>query len=165
MNSSVSACPVPPEQRPINEYQTLKESCFFRWAAADIRKYATTLLKLWSLSWLLTGPLAAASFAPDECPLRFTLAAAAGAMVCLGLILLRLYLGWSYIYDRLLRETVFYEETGWYDGQRWAKPPDERAKDQLIGTYQVQPILQRLQRTFLGLGCVLVSGYCLWISL
>lgn len=161
--NSVSVCPVPPEQRPINEYQTLRKSCFFRWAATDIYGYAITLFKLWALSWLVTGPVAAASFAPSELPLQFALTAAAGATFCLGLILLRLYLGWSYICDRLLRDAVFYEETGWYDGQRWLKPPEERAKDQLIGTYQVQPILRRLRRTFAGLACLLVGGCLVWI--
>ncbi|MCY7277404.1 MAG: CGLD27 family protein, partial [Phormidesmis sp. CAN_BIN44] len=38
MNSSV-VCPVPLEQRPINEYQDLKESWFFRWATLDLFAY------------------------------------------------------------------------------------------------------------------------------
>ena len=31
--------------------------------------------------------------------------------------MLRIYLGWSYVGDRLLSAAVEYEETGWYDGQ------------------------------------------------
>lgn len=162
MHSSVSVCPVPPEQRPINEYQTLRESCFFRWAASSLPDYSLTLVKIWSLSWLVMGPVAAASFAPQEYPVRFALSATAGAIFFLGLILLRSYLGWSYVCDRLLRGTVFYEETGWYDGQLWSKPAAELEKDQIVGTYEVQPILRRLRRTFSLLGCLLGSGYLLW---
>lgn len=32
--------------------------------------------------------------------------------------------GWSYVGDRLLSAVVPYEETGWYDGQMWVKPPE-----------------------------------------
>lgn len=165
INSSGSSCPVPPEQRPINEYQALQDSCFFRWAVADLGSYRRTLLKLWGLSWLLTAPVTAASFAPEDAPLQFLLMAATGATFCLSLILLRLYLGWSYICDRLLRKMVLYEETGWYDGQCWLKPPAERLQDQLIGTYQVQPILRRISQTFAVLGCLLVAEGLLWIAL
>lgn len=108
------------------------------------------------------GPVSAASFAPQEDPVRFGLSATAGGIFFLGLILLRSYLGWSYVCDRLLRETVFYEETGWYDGQLWLKPAAEQEKEQIVGTYEVQPILKRLRRTFGLLGCLLGSGYLLW---
>lgn len=162
MNSSVSVCPVPPEQQPINEYQNLKESCFFRWATLDLRSYLIGIVRLWSLSWFLAGPVAAASFSPVRYPEKFVLTASIGAGLILALMLLRLYLGWSYICDRLLRETVFYEETGWYDGQLWTKSPEEQVKDSLIGTYQVQPILQRLRRTFGILGLFLCGGCVVW---
>ena len=162
MNSSVSTCPVPPEQRPVNEYQTLKESCFFRLATRDLRGYLIGIAWLWGLSWLLASPVAAASFSPSRYPERFVLIASAGASLILSLMLLRLYLGWSYICDRLLRQTVFYEETGWYDGQLWIKPPEEQVKDSLIGKYQVQPVLQRLRRTFGFLGLFLGGGCVLW---
>lgn len=156
----MSACPVPPEQRPINEYQNLRESWFFRWATLNPRGYFIGIAWLWGLSLLLSGPVAAASFAPGEYSGKFMLAAAAGATLVLGLTLLRLYLGWSYIRDRLLNEAVFYEETGWYDGQLWKKPPEEKTKDQLVVTYQVQPILQRLRWTF-GVMTLFLSGGCL----
>jgi hypothetical protein len=34
-DASVSICPVPQEQRPINEYQELKESWFFSWVTLN----------------------------------------------------------------------------------------------------------------------------------
>jgi hypothetical protein len=87
----------------------------------------------------------------------------AGASVFLMLMLLRLYLGWSYVRDRLLRETIFYEESGWYDGQTWTKPPEILTRDRLIVSYQVQPILLRLKRTFGILALFFVGGSLIWI--
>ena len=39
--------------------------------------------------------------------------------------------------DRLLSAAVEYEETGWYDGQLFVKPPEVLARDRLLGSYEV----------------------------
>lgn len=162
MESSVSLCPVPTEQQPINQYQELKESWFFSWGTLDRRGYMTKLACVWGASWMIAGPLAAASFSPNRHSVQFLLCGAAGAGVFLALTLLRLYLGWSYVRDRLSQETIVYEESGWYDGQTWTKPPEILTRDRLIVSYQIQPILKRLKRTF-GLLTVLVfSGSIIW---
>ncbi len=162
MESSVSICPVPIEQQPINEYQELKESWFFGWGTLERRDYITKLVCVWGVSWLIAGPLAAASFAPSRYTMQFLLCGAAGAGLFLVLTLLQLYLGWSYVRDRLLRETIFYEESGWYDGQTWTKPPEILTRDRLIVSYQVQPILQRLKWTFGILTLFFFGGSLLW---
>jgi hypothetical protein len=163
MESSVSICPVPIEQQPINEYQELKESWLFRWVTLDLRDYIIKLIWVWGWSWLVAGPVAAASFSPNKHLVQFMLCGGAGASVFLTLMLLRLYLGWSYVRDRLLRETIFYEESGWYDGQTWTKPPEILTRDRLIVSYQVQPILLRLKRTFGILTLFFVGGSLIWI--
>ncbi|HEY9882587.1 MAG TPA: CGLD27 family protein, partial [Thermosynechococcaceae cyanobacterium] len=70
--------------------------------------------------------------------------------------------GWTYIQSRLSAATIFYEESGWYDGQLWAKPPAMLAQDQLVVTYQIQPILKRLTRTFGVLAIAFVAGVVVW---
>ncbi|MGV0027216.1 CGLD27 family protein [Phormidesmis priestleyi] len=164
MNSSV-VCPVPVEQRPINEYQDLKESWFFRWATLDLWGYIKPVVILWGLSWLLSGPVAAMSFSPSKHPFQYGLLGAVGASIIPTLALIRLYLGWLYVKTRLLNTTVFYEESGWYDGQTWQKPIEVLNQDRLIVSYQVQPILQRLNRTFAFLGAAWVSGGFAWLIL
>ncbi|NJR50344.1 MAG: CGLD27 family protein [Leptolyngbyaceae cyanobacterium CSU_1_3] len=161
MNSSV-VCPVPVEQRPINEYQDLKTSWFFRWATLDLVGYIKPVVVLWGLSWLLAGPVAAVSFSPAKYPLQYALLGAAGATIIPALALLRLYLGWSYVKTRLLNITVFYEESGWYDGQTWEKPIEVLTQDRLIVTYQIEPILQRLKRTFIFFGAAFLGGGLVW---
>lgn len=162
MESSVSVCPVPTEQQPINEYQELNDSWFFGWVKLDLRAYIIKLTWVWVWSWLVAGPLANASFAPQKHLLHFLLCGSAGAGVFLALTLLRLYLGWSYVRDRLLRETIFYEESGWYDGQTWTKPPEVLTRDRLIVSFQIQPILQRLKQTFGILALCVFSGSLIW---
>ena len=162
MNASTTPCPVPPEQRPLNEYNSLKEGCLFRWATLELRPYLVRLAVLWSLAGLFCAPVSASSLVLKHAPGKFLLATAAGASFWLGLLLVRLYLGWSYVCDRLLSESVIYEETGWYDGQSWTKTAEELAQDRLVGTYQVQPILKRLRYSFAALGAMLVVGSALW---
>lgn len=159
------ACPVPEDQQPLNEYKELRESWFFQWGTLQLSGYLLKLLCVWSLSWLISGPVAAASFPPAKHLLQFLLCGSAGATGLLALVLLQLYLGWAYVGDRLKRPTVSYEESGWYDGQIWAKTPEVQNQDQLIVTYQVQPILQRLQRTLSGLFLLCLAGSLLWVSL
>ncbi|CAN1284393.1 Protein CONSERVED IN THE GREEN LINEAGE AND DIATOMS 27, chloroplastic [Linum perenne] len=98
---------------------------------------------------------------PD--PLRFTLAAGTGTLFLVSLIVLRIYLGWSYVGDRLLSAVIPYEETGWYDGQMWAKPPEVLARDRLLGSYKVKPVIKMLKQTLVGIGALLVSAVSLFV--
>lgn len=165
MKSSAPVCPVPAEQQPLNEFQGLKESWFFSWATRHLRGYLTPIAVLWSLCWLIAAPVAAVSFPFAKHPIQFLLSAGAGASVLPALALLRLYLGWVYVRDRLLKETIFYEESGWYDGQLWAKPEEVLQRDRLIVGYEIQPILQRLKRTFGLFAGLVISGSLAWIFL
>ena len=164
-DTSVSICPVPDEQRPVNEYQELTESWFFSWVTLDWPAYLAKLAWVWGWSCLVSAPLAAASFAPLKYPVQFALCATAGAGFILGLALLRLYLGWFYVRSRLANPTVVYEESGWYDCQSWPKTPEVLAQDQLIVNYELEPILRRLRQTFYALTVLLVAGGLIWSCL
>jgi len=71
------------------------------------------------------------------------------------LLLVRQWLGWSYVHKRLVSERVEYEESGWYDGQVWEKPLAWRQQDLLVATHQVRPVLERLQQG-IGLAATLM---------
>lgn len=162
---SDSACPVPFEQQPLNEYLELQESDFFQWAMVDRQAYLWKITWTWVWSWAIAGPVAAASFAPAKFPLQFGLIGAAGATFFLTLVLMRLYLGWRYVCDRLFSTDVFYEESGWYDGQVWSKPPQVLTQDRLVVTYEIKPAMQRLERTFGVLAVGLLLGMITWALL
>jgi hypothetical protein len=158
----VSGCPVPFEQQPLNEYKELSNSWFFHWATLELSEYIKKLIWIWIWSWAIAGPVAAASFLPAKHLVQFLLMGAAGSSLFLSLVLLRLYLGWSYIRSRLSNSTVFYEESGWYDGQTWSKPLEIQTQDRLVVTYQVQPVLNRLKQTLGTLALLLLGGGLVW---
>ncbi|OAY76775.1 Uncharacterized protein ycf36 [Ananas comosus] len=110
---------VPYEQRPVNEYSSLKSSTLYSWAELRPRSFFLRLGGLW--------------------------------------------LGWSYVGDRLLSAVIPYEETGWYDGQMWVKPPEVLARDRLLGSYKVKPVINMLKQTLVGTGVLLVSAVSLFI--
>ena len=161
--SPASVCPVPTEQQPLNEYEQLKKSWLFRWATIEGLKYLRKLVWFWVWGWIVAGPIAARSFEPAKEPVLFALCGSAGAGVFVVLLVLRLYLGWSYVRDRLTRENISYEESGWYDGQIWQKPPEVLRRDRLVVSYQIQPILARLRRTFAILALLVSTGTLIWL--
>ena len=157
-----AVCPVPSEQQPIEEYAALKESCGFGVCVRGGGPYWQRMAWVWGLAWPIAGPVAAASFVPTEEPLRFFLSGSAGASLVLGLELLRLYSGWRYVCHRLHASEIAYEESGWYDGCTWTKPPQMRDRDRLIATYEIPPILDRLHRTFAILAGLCTLGAICW---
>lgn len=162
MKSSVSNCPVPSEQQPLNEYEELKSSWLFRDCTLNLREYITKIAWIWGISWLVAFPVAAASFPPHKQSAQFIISSIAGSSVGVVLVVARLYLGWSYIRDRLMSPIIFYEESGWYDGQTWMKPQEVLTRDRLIVSYSIKPIISRLQMTFAGLAVLFVAGTIVW---
>lgn len=161
-NTSLAVCPVPSEQLPLNQYEELRESWYFRWATLNLRRYLNTMIWLWGWSLLVTAPVAAASFSPAKFPIKFLLAATGGGILVVFLALLHLYLGWAYVSSRLVDTAVVYEESGWYDGQVWTKPTEVLTRDRLVVSYQIQPLLKRMQATFGGLTGALLLGAIAW---
>jgi Conserved in the green lineage and diatoms 27 len=162
MSNSSSFCPVPKEQQPINEYQELQNSWFFGWAKLEPIKYITKLIWVGIWSSIVTAPLAAASFPIAKYPFQFGIATVAGSSIFVALAAIRLYLGWIYIKNRLYNEAIFYEESGWYDGQTWQKTPEILTRDRLLVSFEIQPILKRIQLTFATLVGTLMLGTLLW---
>ncbi|KAL9464206.1 hypothetical protein AB3S75_001914 [Citrus x aurantiifolia] len=155
---------VPSEQRPVNEYSSLKDGALYSWGELGQGPFILRLGGLWLVAFMVLGvPTAAASFDPSREPLRFVLAAGTGTLFLVSLIVLRIYLGWSYVGDRLLSAVIPYEESGWYDGQMWVKPPEVLARDRLLGAYKVKPVIKMLKQTLVGTGALLVTATLLFI--
>ena len=152
------SCPVPPEQRPLEEFQQLSESWFFSWPTGEVSSLKRSLL----ISWLLMLPLctlvASGSLTLKADPPRLVVAGAVAALVLPLLLLVRQWLGWTYVMQRLLSESVDYEESGWYDGQTWEKPLSWRARDLLVARHEVRPILSRLGRAMAMAAGLMLGG-------
>ncbi|KAF9678576.1 hypothetical protein SADUNF_Sadunf07G0049000 [Salix dunnii] len=129
---------VPFEQRPVNEYSSLKDGPLYSWGELDPGPFFLRLGGLWLVTFTVLGvPIAAATFNPSR--------------------------GWSYVGDRLLSAVIPYEESGWYDGQMWVKPPEVLARDRLLGSYKVKPVIKMLKQTLVGTGALLVTAVMLFI--
>ncbi len=138
---------IPPEQQPLNQYQELNQSFFSGWPTLPLPNYLKGMARVWLVTLLLTAPISAASFPPQAEGIHWGIATVLGSNGLLTLVIVRLYLGWHYVRQRLFRADVAYEESGWYDVTIATKSSEELAQHQLIARYQVDPVLQRIQRT------------------
>lgn len=160
--STASFCPVPLEQQPIYEYEQLKESWLFDWGILAIGQYCRKLawVAFWSLVFAL--PLSMSIFTPSKQPLELILSSLIGVCILTALFLSRIYLGWKYVKDRLKSDRIFYEESGWYDGQTWLKPKTMQDRDRLVVNYEIEPILQRFYKTYGSIGMIIAFSSLVW---
>ena len=156
MNKTI--CPVPPNQRPLNEFNSIRNSWIISWPFLERNIFYRKLM----LSWLFITPVSMTiSYGSDYLKnnifeLIFLSFTASFAFPIL--ILIRQWLSWVYIYKRLNSEKIEYEESGWYDGQTWEKPISWRAKDLLIAQHQIKPILNHLKVIILLLISIIISS-------
>ena len=137
-------CPVPIYQRPLTEYNDLKYSFTFSWTNKESSSFVKTLMLLLVILIFFTSLIVTTNRNWREDELRSLIQITTSTLVIFILWLLRLYLGWRYIYTRLMNATITYEESGWYDGQTWVKTNEILIQDRLVGTYEVLPIIDRL---------------------
>ncbi len=143
-----SICPVPRNQQPIIEYENLSQSWFFRIPTVSFRSFYLHLV----VSWLLILPIILiimnGSVTFHGRLIKLIYISALLSVISPLLVLVRQYLGWTYIHGRLSSDVVEYEETGWYDGQIWQKPIEVQAKEKLIARYDVSPIISLLKKYY-----------------
>nr|YP_009399942.1 hypothetical protein [Tolypiocladia glomerulata]ARW69761.1 hypothetical protein [Tolypiocladia glomerulata] len=146
MFTQKTICPVPFDQQPLNEYLFLKRSWLFSWSTSSTQSFLSVLFYISiSLGFLLV--LFSVIFTSLYIPYEVLWLDLMIVNSIIFLLLVRIYLGLSYVLKRLLSATVFYEESGWYDGQIWIKTSDYLMQDRLVGLYQVMPSVVRAKYT------------------
>mmetsp|Transcript_24157 Transcript_24157/g.38863 ORF Transcript_24157/g.38863 Transcript_24157/m.38863 type:complete len:359 (-) Transcript_24157:318-1394(-) len=146
-------CPVPKDQRPASQLREVQESMLLGWGGLELKWYCFRLTTLGAFFYyFLAYPIAAFSYNPETQPVEAIICALVGSLTATAAFALLIYNNWSYVRTRLLSATVEYEETGWYDGQVYVKDPEMLARDRLLGTYTVRPIVERLRKTLLACG-------------
>ncbi|GLC44649.1 hypothetical protein PLESTB_001329500 [Pleodorina starrii] len=157
---------VPKDQRPVNQLAELKQDPLYSWGSLEQGEYLKRLAGVYAFFFaFIGGPIAYQTFEPTEQPLEWFLSGTTGALVVVAVVVIRIYLGWSYVGERLLSAAVPYEETGWYDGEMFVKPPEVLMRDRLLGTYEVKPVLAKLRSTLLGSAGVLLATSVLLFGL
>ncbi len=164
MNQNSIDCPVPKEQIPCEEYKALSESWFFSWALNRNNKLYKNLSYSWIIFFPITLIVSNGSYILKNDPLKLAHYSIVFSLIAPITLLIRQLLSWNYILKRLLSDQIEYEESGWYDGQIWEKPMSYKEKDMLIAKYEVQPIIDLLNRaTKFALYLILLSIFSLLI--
>nr|YP_010850846.1 hypothetical protein Ycf36 [Lophurella mutabilis]WGH13597.1 hypothetical protein Ycf36 [Lophurella mutabilis] len=163
MFSTKSDCPVPFDQQPLNEYLALKESFLFSWSMSTNKSFIINLFYLF-ICLSVVFSIFFVLFTNTSDLGQFFLLDLIFSNVVIFFLFIRLYLGWSYVVKRLMSATVFYEESGWYDGQVWIKTSDYLIQDRLIGIYQVTPSIIRIKYSCLSIFANFIAIY-LFISI
>ena len=149
-------CPVPHNQRPLNEFNSIRNSWIISWPFLEKSIFYKKLI----FSWLLITPISLIiSYGSDYLKnniIELTFISFTASLAFPILLLIRQWLSWVYIYKRLNSEKIEYEESGWYDGQTWEKPVDWRAKDLLIAQHQIKPILNHIKVIMMLLMSVII---------
>ena len=157
MNKTI--CPVPLNQRPLNEFNNIRNSLIISWPFLERNIFYRKLI----FSWLFIIPLSLTiSYGSDYLKnniIELTLVSITASLFFPILLLIRQWLSWVYVYKRLNSENIEYEESGWYDGQIWEKPIDWRSKDLLIAQHQIKPILNHLEVLIVVLLSVLIFSF------
>ena len=152
------SCPVPLKQRPLNEFNSIKESSIISWPLLEKNIFYRKLLHSWIFITPITFIISYGSNYLKNNIFDLTVISLTSALIFPILLLSRQWLSWLYIYKRLNSENIEYEESGWYDGQIWEKPIDWRTKDLLIAQHQIKPILKHVKIvTILLLAVILTS--------
>jgi len=152
-----SKCPVPREQQPTNEFIELSKSKIFSWPKTK-KSLILILIKFWVGAFVLFLVISSGSVYFKTSLLKYILLSFFSSLSIPLLILIRLYLGWIHIFNRLISEKVEYEESGWYDGQVWEKPIVLKEKESLIASIEVKPILKNLVQIFSIISVFALSG-------
>ena len=162
MNKTI--CPVPINQRPLNEFNNIRNSWIISWPLLERSIFYRNLI----FSWIFITPISIIiSYGSDYLKNNIydlTFTSLTTSLLFPILLLSRQWLSWLYIYKRLNSENIEYEESGWYDGQVWEKPIDWRAKDLLIAQHQVKPVLNHLEKILI-LMTLLISCSLIFILL
>ena len=156
MNKTI--CPVPLQQRPLNEFNSIRNSWIISWPLLEKSIFYRKLLHSWIFITPVTFIISYGSNYLKNNIFDLTLISLTASLMFPLLLLSRQWLSWIYIYKRLNSENIEYEESGWYDGQIWEKPIEWRAKDLLISQYQVKPILSHLKMIIIILSTAILTS-------
>eukprot|EP00667_Euglena_gracilis_P016870 EG_transcript_17697 len=137
------------EMQPANELEDLRSRPFATWPEKGDSFWRTRVagVFLTTLAVLLGLTAVTSDVGVERVGVAYVVLLAA---LVTALFVFRLWSDWTYVGDRLRDTQVFYEKSGWYDGELWRKPPEVAKRDQLLYSFQVKPVLDRLRPALAG---------------
>jgi hypothetical protein len=152
MNSNIKIfllCPVPEDQKPINEYLQLTENSLTKWVTFSTQEYQKKIFSFFFRSFCFFSLVNILNLQNNFYFIDWILKNLIFTIFTLLILLGINYFRWQTIENKLKKSRLFYEEASWYDGQIWEKPFSIIKNDQLLSTQKIKPILQRIIRTSL----------------
>jgi hypothetical protein len=135
-------CPVPEDQKPLNEYIGIKENPLTNWFSFTKKNYIKLFLKYY-LQFSIMGLILAIFFDPKNIiysSFLFTI-------ILFNIAFYTNIFRWVTIKKGLNNSSLIYEEASWFDTQLWQKPSFIIKNDKLINSQKVKPILKRINKT------------------
>jgi hypothetical protein len=150
-------CPVPEEQKPINEYIGLKNNDFVNWIT-NINKIKELNKNLFIISICVFLILFLFPNPPQIFSNFFIF------FNIFLILLITLFFIWNQLQKRFNKARLFYEEASWYDGQLWEKPLLIIKNDRFLSTQQMNPFLEKIFKNILFL-IIINIGFLLFFLL
>ena len=159
--------PVPFDQQPLQEFIKLSNSWFFILPLSKKKVFYIRLIIIWFSSSVIYFFIGSGSYYLSKHIIELFIVSLIYSLSIPIIILFRQYLGWGYIYRRLISKIVEYEESDWHDGQRWEKTIAIQQKDLLIAKLEVRPTIQLLKNSMINviiLFIISLTAYIIFIK-
>jgi len=136
-------CPVPDDQKPINEYIQLKENNFSKLIFSSNKSYFSKLILDFFFFFVLST-LISFLLKLNYNLILFNTFFSINILISIFLIN---FLRWSQLLNKFRNSRLFYEEGSWYDGQIWEKPLELIKNDKLLSIQKIEPLINRITKT------------------
>jgi hypothetical protein len=142
-------CPVPENQKPMNEFLSFQENFLNKWIRGSKQKYKKNLLNLYILDFFLNLFLffPFQNFKGYNSILPFFFLINFYTLIIFFFLFFIFFVRWILLENRFKNARLFYEEGSWYDSQIWEKPFFLIKNDRLLTTQKIQPILQKISKS------------------
>lgn len=136
-------CPIPNDQKPINEYIGLRENTITNLLTLPIDRYKKKIITLFG-ALLIFFSFISLIFVQNNLIIsdwffnNFLL-----TFIFLNLFFILIFFRWTQLEEKLKISRLFYEEASWYDGQIWEKPVSIMKNDRLLASQKIKPLLNR----------------------
>jgi hypothetical protein len=152
-------CPVPDDQKPINEFIQLKENNFSKLIFSSKKNYFSKLLLDFGFFFVFST-IITFLFKLNNNLIVFNTFFSINILITIFLIN---FLRWTQLLNKFRNSRLFYEEGSWYDGQIWEKPLEVIKNDKLITIQKLKPILKRIKKTLSIL--IFINFYLYFIAI
>ncbi len=151
MNTNIKIfllCPVPEDQKPINEYIGLKENPLTNWTTLSKKNYLKKIMNLFLINLSLICLLNLNAVLVDfNHFFNWLITNTFISFNLISLFFIVILFRWKQTQNRFEQTRLVYEEGSWYDTQIWEKPFLIIKNDKLISTQKIEPVIQRLLST------------------